>query len=165
MVVLFFHSEDEVVFQSKERVVTIESDNSGFAAFMSRKDMNGLLDQVKYICEVNNIDLEFPVEIAGEWAGRGIQKGVAISEVEPFFAIFRVAVGKKENGLKWLPPSAIFGLTGMPEDRIYNILAFRYFYLDIPFNEPELVQQILVDITHKVEAECLLGSIWYLWGW
>ncbi|AKJ74638.1 hypothetical protein SP19_147 [Salmonella phage 19] len=24
--------------------------------------MNGLLDQLKYICEVSNVDLEFPVE-------------------------------------------------------------------------------------------------------
>ncbi|MFK9897430.1 hypothetical protein ACJEQF_25380, partial [Klebsiella pneumoniae] len=75
-------------------VVTVGDDNNGFAAFMSRKDTAELLSQVKYLCGVNDVEFQFPVEIAGEWAGRGIQKGVAITEVEPFFAIFRVAVGR-----------------------------------------------------------------------
>uniref|UniRef100_A0AAU8GET2 RNA ligase n=1 Tax=Salmonella phage vB_SEnST11_KE23 TaxID=3161174 RepID=A0AAU8GET2_9CAUD len=154
---IVFHSEDEIVFQSKERVLSLQQDNSGFMAFMVRKDTASLLEQVKHICEISGIAFEFPVEIAGEWAGRGIQKGVAVSEVEPFFTIFRIAVGKTETSLKWLPPTTIFGV-GLPDQRIYNVLAFSYWMIDIPFNEPEKVQNELASLTSQVEAECPVGK-------
>ncbi|ADP02635.1 RnlB RNA ligase 2 [Salmonella phage PVPSE1] len=160
---IVFYSEDEVVFQSKERVLSLEQDNSGFMAFMVRKDTGALLDQVKHICEINEVPFEFPVEIAGEWAGRGIQKGVAVSEVEQFFAIFRVAIGQKETSLKWLPPSAIFGM-GLPEQRIFNVLDFGYWYVHIPFNEPEMVQNDLTTLTLQVEAQCPAGKFFGVEG-
>ncbi|WJJ58597.1 RNA ligase [Klebsiella phage vB_KpnM_NDO71] len=160
-----FHSEDEVVFQSKERVVTVGDDNNGFAAFMSRKDTAELLSQVKYLCEVNDVEFQFPVEIAGEWAGRGIQKGVAITEVEPFFAIFRVAVGRDEatDTLNWLPPTFQFGI-GLPDARIYSILDFGYWMANIPFNEPELVQNDLAELTREVENKCPAGKFFGVEG-
>ncbi len=132
-------------------------------AFMVRKDTASLLEQVKHICEISGIAFEFPVEIAGEWAGRGIQKGVAVSEVEQFFAIFRVAIGQKETSLKWLPPSAIFGM-GLPEQRIFNVLDFGYWYVHIPFNEPEMVQNDLTTLTLQVEAQCPAGKFFGVEG-
>lgn len=154
---IVFHSATEVVFQSKERVLSLEQDNNGFMSFMVRKDVSNLLEQVQYLCQVQNLPFEYPVEIAGEWAGRGIQKGVAVSDVEPFFSVFRIAVGKDEkSGLNWLPPTTIFGI-GLPEQRIYNILDFGYWNLDIPFNEPETVQNELVDLTNMIEEKCPAG--------
>lgn len=70
-----FNSEDEVVYQSKERVLSLEEDNYGFMAFMVEKDHKPLLEQVKQICEDRGIEFKFPVEIAGEFSGKGIQKG------------------------------------------------------------------------------------------
>lgn len=154
---IVFFDENTIQFQSKERVVVIGDDNQGFAAFMSRKNTASLLDQVRWVCEMDGRPFEFPVEIAGEWAGRGIQKGVAISEVEPFFAIFRVAVGKDERtGLKWLPPGSLFGI-GIADERIYNVLDFGYWRANIPFNEPEMVQNDLAQLTLQVEARCPAG--------
>ena len=92
-----WHSEDDVVFQSKSAVVAVGKDNMGFAGSMSNKNLSGILNEIKAICADNDIEFEFPVEIAGEWAGRGIQKGVAVTEVEPFFTVFRVAVGKVDG--------------------------------------------------------------------
>ena len=155
---IVFHSEDEVVFQSKERIVSIGDDNNGFAAFMSRKDVTELLEQVKHICSNYDIPVTFPVEIAGEWAGRGIQKGVAISEVDPFFAIFRIAVGKDESGLNWLPTPFMFGI-GLPDDRIYNILDFGFWQANIDFANPLLIQNDLAKITEHVEKQCPAGRM------
>lgn len=160
---IVFHSEDEFVFQSKERIVTIGDDNNGFAAFMGRKDVTELLEQVKHICQNYDIPVEFPVEIAGEWAGRGIQKGVAISEVEPFFAIFRVAVGKDESGLNWLPVPFLFGI-GLPDARIYNILDFGFWQANIDFANPLAVQNDLVKITEQVEKLCPAGRMFGVEG-
>lgn len=155
---IVFHSEDEVVFQSKERIVNVGDDNHGFAAFMIRKDTKELLNQVKYLCEISDVEFKFPVEIAGEWAGRGIQKGVAVSEVEPFFTIFRVAVGRDEHdSLNWMPPTFQFGV-GLPDQRIYSVLDFGYWTVRIPFNEPEMVQNDLATLTSQVEETCPAGK-------
>lgn len=156
---IVFYSEDEIVYQSKERVLGIVDDNQGFMARMMHTDHKRLLDQVKHICQTRGVEFAFPVEVAGEWAGRGIQKGVAISDVDPFFAIFRVAVGRDEHeNLKWLPPSYLIGLTMAEEDRIFNILDFGFWKIDIDFSQPELYTNGLVDVTNKVEAECPAGK-------
>lgn len=157
---IVFYSEDEVVFQSKERVLEIGQDNNGFMARMIHTDHARLLDQVRYICETRGVEFAFPIEVAGEWAGRGIQKGVAISEVDPFFAIFRIAVGKDEHdSLKWLPPAYLLGLTMAEEDRIFNILDFGFWSIDIDFSQPELFTNGLIDVTNRVEAECPAGKM------
>ena len=161
---VLFRSEEEFIFQSKAQQVDIGKDNAGFAAFMHRKDMAKLLGQVKDICEEKGITFEFPVEIAGEWAGRGIQKGVAVTELDPFFTVFRVAVGERPNGgLKWLP-TGIIGSVNDNEARIFNVLQFGFVTLNIDFEKPELIQNTLVQITEEAEKECPVGKFFGISG-
>ncbi|QGZ16363.1 RNA ligase 2 [Erwinia phage Hena1] len=156
---IVFYSDDEIVYQSKERVLGIGDDNQGFMARMIHIDHKRLLDQVRYICETRGVEFKFPVEVAGEWAGRGIQKGVALNEVDPFFAIFRIAVGKDEHdSLMWLPPAFLMGLTMADVDRVFNILDFGFWMLDIDFSQPELFTNGLIEVTQKVEEECPAGK-------
>ena len=158
-----FLSETEYQFQSKERIVVPGDDNHGFAAFMSRKDMNSLLNQVRWICEVESIPFAYPSEIAGEWAGRGIQSGVAVAEVEPFFVIFRIGIGRDESGFNWLPPASMFGI-GHAEQRIYNVLDFGFYRANIPFDAPEMVQNDLGALTLDVERSCPAGRFFGVEG-
>lgn len=153
-----WHSEDEVVFQSKAQVVEIGRDNAGFAAFMSRKNLPALLEEVKHLCAYEGIEFKFPVEIAGEWAGRGIQKGVAVTEVEPFFSIFRVAVGRDSSGLNWLPTGNFIADIRSEGERIYNIASFGREVVMIDFQNPERVQNELVRLTEEAEAQCPAGK-------
>lgn len=44
------------------------------------------------------------------------------------------------------------------EERIYNILQFEHYYIDIDFNQPEMIQNKLVDMTIAVETECPVGK-------
>jgi len=160
---ILWRSEDDVCFQSKSAVVAIGRDNAGFAGSMSAKNLTVLLDQVKALCAENGIDFKFPVEIAGEWAGRGIQKGVAVNEVEPFFSVFRVAVGELGNGLNWLSPK----ITGSVQDndqRIYNISQFGVHDITIDFDNASLVQNKLIDITVAIETECPVGKFFGVSG-
>ena len=59
-------------FQSRERILTIESDNYGFMNAMISKDLSSLFD--RFACNSY-------VAIYGEWCGKGIQKGVAIDSL------------------------------------------------------------------------------------
>lgn len=159
-----WHSEDDVVFQSKSAVVAVGKDNMGFAGSMSNKNLSGILNEIKAICADNDIEFEFPVEIAGEWAGRGIQKGVAVTEVEPFFTVFRVAVGKVEgSGLKWIPPHLTYNVKDN-DQRIYNIAQFGIHEIVIDFNNPAQVQNELIKLTEAVEAECPVGKFFGVSG-
>ena len=54
-----------IQFQSKERVITVENDNAGFANFMTRKDVVGLFEKVKRKAEFFDIPVQYPIEIAG----------------------------------------------------------------------------------------------------
>ncbi len=161
---VLFRSETDFIFQSKAQQVDIGKDNAGFAAFMHRKDMDLLLERVRKVCEEHNVTFEFPIEIAGEWAGRGIQKGVAVTEVEPFFSVFRVAVGERPNGgLKWLPTD-IIGPVSDNENRIFNILQFGFVPLEIDFENPQNVQNTLVSLTEEAEKECPVGKFFGVSG-
>lgn len=134
--------------QSRSRVITPVCDNAGFASFVeSKKEVfESLLKQVKSDHVVSDDDT---IVIYGEWAGQGIQQGVGINNVPKSFFIFDILV-TNESGQKWLDiqPYAV------PEHNIYNIEHFNVWQMEIDFNNPELYQNDLADITYNVEAEC-----------
>jgi hypothetical protein len=113
---------------------------------------------MKDIAERNNIDTsKFCLTIFGEWIGKGVQKSVAISEIEKTFVIFGVKVSNPDdesfNSL-WLDHSGIRS----NENRIFNILDFQTFEIEIDFNMPQLVQNELGKITQAIEDECPVGK-------
>lgn len=113
---------------------------------------------MKDIAEKNNIDTsKLCITIFGEWVGKGIQKGVSISEIEKSFFIFGVKVSNPddENFTSfWLDHSGIRS----NEDKVFNILDFPTFEVEINFNIPQLVQNVLGNITEEVEKECPVGK-------
>lgn len=91
------------------------------------------------------------ITIYGEWAGKGIQKSVGISELDKAFYIFDCKVYDKETDTqRWLDISAWeFNTT-----KVFNINEFPTWSLDIDFNTPGLSQNKLVEITEQIEKEC-----------
>lgn len=76
-------TNDILVAQSRESILTVEKDNFGFARFVdSNKD------------KLNKINEKFgDVILFGEWCGKGIQNGVACSDI-PTKSFFVFAAGK-----------------------------------------------------------------------
>jgi hypothetical protein len=150
--------DGHINFQSKNRVLALGEDNNGFMARFSR-DMAMIDDLFEYATELAKragIPIEYPIEIAGEYMGEGIQKGVAVSEITPIFAIFGVAFGIDQSGLKWVPQDTMKFLRHH-EANIYNILDFGSETITIDFNRPELSQNDLIERTSVVETECPIG--------
>lgn len=103
-VVLNFDSETDFAYypQSRSRVISIESDNLDFSQFAYNPKVRDFLTNFMYEKVYKTFSEEerksiLSVAVYGEWAGIGIQKGVAISEMERFFAPFEVAVYKKPS--------------------------------------------------------------------
>ena len=129
----------KVIPQGRERVVSIGSDNYGFAAFVVKNEER-FLDLWKKHWHGHN------VYIYGEWAGKGIQKGVAVSQLDRQFIIFDVMVDEKyiENKPEY----------SCEEISVYNILKVPTYSVTIDFSYPEKSQEMLTNMLQGVEEEC-----------
>lgn len=130
---------NKIEFQSRERVLTLTQDNAGFMLSLSSKNLDKLFEGIEF----NNY-----VAIYGEWCGQGIQSGVALSQLPKMFVIF----GLKVDDV-WIPY-----FKSIPEENIFNIQDFPKFQIEVDFNNPELVQNKLIELTENVEKECPVGK-------
>lgn len=79
---IIWDKENKRVYaQSRERVITPENDNGGFARFVSTLPHDDLLFSLK------KGEYSY-IKIYGEWCGQGIQKGVAINALPRMFVVF-----------------------------------------------------------------------------
>jgi hypothetical protein len=153
-----YNANDGLWAQSRENIITPEKDNAGFAFFAHTHETE--FTSLAYeVASTEDINLyENTITIYGEWAGKGIQKGVGISTIEKTFFIFGVKVTPhteteeelKANPAYWVDHIYLRNLGA----RIYNIEDFTTYEIDIDFNMPQLVQNQLADMTIAVEEQC-----------
>jgi len=126
--------KDRIEFQSRERVLSLDQDNSGFMAAMQDKDLS-FLDEFEF----NDF-----VAVYGEWCGGNIQKGVAINGLEKMFVVFGVMLDDEWVDIKSGP--------------FYKVSDFGTYEIDIDFEKPELSQNKLIEMTIGVEECCPVGK-------
>ena len=151
-------SSGQLVAQSRERELSIDSDNAGFCMFtMQNKDY--FLETLQKVAFDYQLSGDDKVVVFGEWAGGNIQSGVAINGLPKFFAIFGLRVIKGESDI-WLNEDQIAGYfdSGTHERNIYLVREFGEYEVEIDFNRPELSQNKLVELTDAVEKECPVGK-------
>jgi hypothetical protein len=143
---------NEISIQSREQIISIENDNYGFAKFVSSVDVEKLFSLIPSVnvdnSKVDEEDRKNCIIIYGEWCGGSIQKGVAITQLEKMFVIFAI----RYKGV-WLFEDERKNVK-LPDQRIFNILDFPSFEMDIDFQNPEISQNKLIEITQTVEQEC-----------
>lgn len=142
---IVLHKNGQIDFQSRERVLSLEQDNAGFMLAMMGKDLNFLFENVQF----NDY-----IAVYGEWSGGNIQKGVAINGLPKMFIIF----GYKVDGI-WMDVRPQNN-----EENIYHITQFPTYEIDIDFNNPELSQNKLIELTITVEDECPVGKFFGVSG-
>lgn len=78
--------DGQVIAQSRNRILSIDDDNSAFAAWLEdKKEFFSTLANPKQ-----------PIVVFGEWCGKNIQKGTAISVLSKcIFAVFAVQYGNQ----------------------------------------------------------------------
>ena len=139
-----YSKEDGIYYQSRKNIITPQKDNAGFAMFAesNKLSFHKMFDSLISIYDDRNFKT---ITIYGEWAGQGIQRGVAICELPKSFYIFNVKLDDEFVGAGNLRDT---------ENRIYNINDFKNFTIDIDFNNPELSQNMIIEETIGVENEC-----------
>jgi hypothetical protein len=135
------YRDGRLEYQSRERVLSLEQDNANFMMSMMPKDTRVLF---------SGIEFDDYCAIYGEWCGGNIQKGVAINGLPKMFVIFGIKVDDEWVELpSWKHDN---------ENGIYNILQFPTYNVEIDFNNPETVQNKLIEDTLAVEEECPVGK-------
>lgn len=137
---------DVIHFQSRERIITPADDNAGFAAWASTINWDRFL--LPY-------DGFRDVAVFGEWCGGNIQQGVAINQLPKMFVIFKVLADGQ-----WFHTESL----SWPEKRIFNIRQFPKFEVEVDFENPQYIQNKLIEITETVEAECPFGKAFHVSG-
>lgn len=146
-----------ITYQSRERVLTLTQDNAGFMlAQMKNEDV-----WHKYFECLIDHDVA-KIAIFGEWCGRGIQKGVAVSELDKMFVIFACKLVYIDGTSEWINTDGSVAesidLTCIEDFRVFDISEFPTYEIDIDFNHPELAQNKMIEITEAVEKECPVGK-------
>lgn len=135
--------QDECYAQSRERIITPENDNAGFAKFVANLPAV-LLDQFRTYCGGDAV-------IYGEWIGKGVQASVGVSQLNKRFVIF---AAKHIESDKWIDCS---GLKCNAES-IYNIFDYKTYNIVIDFENPQPALDTINKWTLEVEENCPVAS-------
>lgn len=141
---------DTFLYQSRERLLSLQSDNAGFALWSSSKQsiFSSLFREI-----AENRDAKNTIRVFGEWCGENIQKNVALNQLPKMFVIFSIEVDDVEIDIKNFQTSIVENHNG-----IYSIYDFPNWEIEVDFANPQAVQNQLVDITIGVENECPVGK-------
>lgn len=144
---------------SRNRTLTVGSDNLGFASFIfkdtTRKYWKNFFESIKEIFDAKDL----PITIYGEWCGKGISDGFAISKLPKMFVIFAIKIGS-EYSSRWLSPKELCSIP----DIVYNkdksikmIYDFSIYEMSIDFSDPQRYVDELNELTRKVSLSCPIG--------
>jgi len=141
--------------QSKANIITPLKDNHGFAQFVESKK-----ELFREITKCVAIPPNHILYIYGEWAGIGVQKGVAISEFEKAFYVFSAKMQVFDSSgvvidTQYLPEVELKDLIKSDfENQIFNLYEFPVFKVVIDCEQGHIAQNTLVSIVSEIEKEC-----------
>lgn len=150
----------ELYAQSRSTVITPEDDNAGFARFVSERT-GAFYDILSTIISIGSSKMPKEIVLFGEWCGGNIQSGVALNKLPKMFVMFGVRYvyeGEAEHGQTWFTPTQLAQVEHNG-DNIKNIMDFPTFNITIDFEQPEVAQNKLVELTMAVEAECPVSKM------
>jgi hypothetical protein len=151
--------KNELIAQSRTRIITSDDDNHGFAKFVEDKSdvINEIIDNIRGKNEIKESE---KVILFGEWIGPGLQKGVAINNLpSKQWALFAVKVFDGEEG-RYLDAVLKFG-DQYKEHNIFSIMDAPTWSIQIDFDSEKDKEEsvaYLDKVTSEVEACCPWGQ-------
>lgn len=134
--------------QSRKNIITPQSDNAGFAAFVHTRDVEVILSKIEKEMSDDMGHTPEVIRVYGEWCGGNIQKGIGLNGLDKMFVIFAVKVDNV-----WLGDDKLSRIKN-PELGFFNILDYPSHTIEIDFNDPSAFSDELGRLTDLVEKEC-----------
>ena len=144
---------DQVFAQSRSRVLSIGDDNFGFAQFVEANKQL-FLDMRRYFI----VDETLPLTIYGEWCGKGIQNGVAISQLDRHFVIFSCLIDGKFYRADIRMDMLADEIPVWNAAGVFHIHQVPAYDIVVDFARPEAAVDRLTELTVAVENECPWGK-------
>ena len=152
--------DGEFFQQSRNRLISVENDNSGFANWCEESIRKPYL--VRFLSDVlwdtTKLYKENPVIQAvlfGEFAGQGIMKGVAVSGIDKSFFAFSLYYLHEDGNVTKTTNIKDFKAESLG---LYNIFMFDNKTVDIDFNNTEETINKIIEDTLSVEDCCPVGK-------
>lgn len=146
-------NKGSIAFQSRNNIITVQNDNFGFVAEMSKlNNMKALFD---FFAETLD-----DIVLYGEWCGKGIQENVALSQVDRMFVIFAAKINDKWADI----PKSFAKYRKRHGCCIWSNDEFPNWNFEIDFNSPEIAQNAIIEKTIEVENECPIGKYFGISG-
>lgn len=150
---IVFRPDGQTFIQSRNRVLSIEEDNNGFARFIHE----GIgVEALRAFVERAFGPLEETITLYGEWCGGNIQGKVALVHLKRMWVLFAARLGEGE-GKRWLDLDGV-GELGLDEHQIFSITRFPAYEITIDFERPEIARNQMVELTLAVEARCPVAA-------
>lgn len=156
---------EQVQPQSRNRVLSLDDDNLGFAAYVSRPaQLEAVHTLAAELREAASLAPERPLALFGEWIGPGVQKHVAVSQLPARqWVLFAAATLDDDGGED--PETKRYLDVPQLGDRfadasIYSIADAREWQLELDFGHRaslELAAGTIDDLTREVERCCPWG--------
>lgn len=143
-----------ITVQSRNRQLTLDSDNQGFARFIAVQEAAKILRPVAK----SLLKLCDGVAVFGEWCGEGIQKGVGISGMQKAFVVFDICLVKDGEIAGMLQQDHLEEYINTDLDRVFCITQFDTHSLDIDLSNAEECYEKLDKITDAVEEDCPVAA-------
>lgn len=141
--------DNTIAAQSKKQELSLTADNAGFRKFVLSIDPAAWIQLADEFITANRIPVrDQAVTIYGEWCGKGIQSGAAVTQCPKHFVIFRVAYGDRHLAV----------VDGIGHDLnelfIYNINQVPALTLTVDCSNFEAASTYLNEVTALVDGNC-----------
>ncbi|PRQ09749.1 RNA ligase family protein [Enhygromyxa salina] len=157
-------SPDALVVQSRSRVITVEQDNAGFAAWMADPERITAVRTIEAsVRAAAGLDAATPVTLYGEFVGPGIQKGTAINGLPTRqWVVFaaRLLKEESEHDAGYLDAIGPFG-DAHAAVGIYSVFDAPTHELTVDFELRRTLTEAASqaeELTAAVEAKCPWGA-------
>ena len=159
--------------QARRGMITVDKDNAGFAGFITDPAVTNFLTIKLHSILEQNPDAQ-GVALFGEFAGKTIQKGVAICQLDKFFAPFAIALvfkndtdnAEDEFVKQFLSADCLKDFENS-NLRIFPVTMAQTFSIKVDLTDnvqvANAVEQ-MIDITNKVEEECPFAKLFDISG-
>lgn len=141
--------------QSRNNILDFKNTNNGFFTYVmqNKEYFTDLLGRLKGDAE--------SIIVFGEWCGEGIQKGVALSELEKMFVAFGIKL--KVDGA-WVWSNTDISTIKNHDRKVYNTNDFERFEVVVDIASPQEAQEEIVNLVDRVENECPVGKFFGVSG-
>ncbi len=163
---------EALVAQSRNRALSVEDDNYGFAAWVAREEVGqAIRDVERQVRQLAGLDAAIPLVFFGELIGPGLQKGVATSRLASRqWVLFGAATrddpgsaqdadGNDESEKTYLDTVTAFG-DAYAEVGIYSVHDVETWKLTIDFSDRQSIKAGVEKanaIVEEVEKACPWG--------